>query len=184
MKEKDEQRKQQRRLALAKLLIPICLFCAVWLIIALCGPETFGNFVIVFATYTTAPVHNVSFAVSNGLSSGINPIALLAFLVFGDAVFALFFVWNFDYAKEIVVIRDVVEKAEKALKKHRWLVGLEFLGITIFVMIPILPSAPMGAILGRLMGIKPLLTFLAVILGSFTRFAIFAILYMYLFSML
>jgi len=62
---------------------------------------------------------------------------------------------------------------------------LGFAGLFVFVMFPLIPSGAVWAsILGRLMGIKPLLTFLAVILGSFTRFAIFAILYMYLFSML
>ena len=183
MNETDEQKKQQRRLALAKLLIPICLFCALWLILALCGPETFAKFVTVFSVYTFSPVANALVVIPTGLGLGIHPVALIAFLVSDDAVVSLFLVWNFDYALKIPGIGKVVEKAvkggEKALKKHKWLERLGFAGLFAFVMFPLIPSGAVWAsIIGRLMGMKPLLTFIVVVLGSFTRFAIEILIFM------
>jgi uncharacterized membrane protein len=180
---REDEKMRRDKIALAKLLLPFCLFSAAWLILFLMGPEIFTKFVTVWGIYTFSPAANALIVIPAGLGLGIHPVALLTFLVVDDAVFSLFFIWNFDYAQKLPAIGKYVEKAmrggEEKLKKYKWLEGLGFIGLFAFVMFPLLPSGAIwGSILGRLMGMKSLMTFFAVVFGSFTRFAIEILIFM------
>ena len=59
------------------------------------------------------------------------------------------------------------EKGKNAEDKYGWIKPLRFVGIVLFVMIPFQGSGGMvGSIVGRLIGMKPLSTFLAITIGA------------------
>ena len=62
------------------------------------------------------------------------------------------------------------KSGEKAIKKHKWVQRIGFIGLTIFVIIPLqYTGSIVGAIVGRLLGMPPLTTMLAVVVGCFIR---------------
>jgi len=101
----------------------------------------------------------------------INPIIMALSIAFIDIVVALFLVWNYDLAKKIPIIGDFMKKVEEKGKnveeKYGWIKPLRFIGIVLFVMVPFQGSGGMvGSIVGRLIGMKPRNTFIAILLGA------------------
>ena len=101
----------------------------------------------------------------------INPIIMALSIAFIDIVVALFLVWNYDLAKKIPIIGDFMKKVEEKGKnveeKYGWIKPLRFIGIVLFVMVPFQGSGGMvGSIVGRLIGMKPRNTFIAISLGA------------------
>ncbi len=120
------------------------------------------------------PIGGAVAVIPAGLGLGIPPAGLVAFILFTDANLALFLVWNFDYAKKIPGLGKVVERAEengeKAIKKYKWAKRFGFLGLVLFVMFPLqYTGSAIGAVAGRLIGMTPLMTWLAVVAGCFLR---------------
>ena len=104
---------------------------------------------------------------------GINPVVMAFSIAFIDIVVALFLVWNYDFAKKIPLIGSFMEKVEdigrNSSSKYGWIKPLRFIGIVLFVMVPFQGSGGVvGSILGRLIGMNPLNTFLAITIGSIT----------------
>jgi len=61
----------------------------------------------------------------------------------------------------------VEEKGKNVEEKYGWIKPLRFIGIMLFVMIPFQGSGGLvGSIVGRLIGMKPLNTFLAISFGA------------------
>ncbi len=107
-------------------------------------------------------------------------MGIVTFIVFSDAVLAMFLVWNFDHAKKIPGLGKLVCKVEedgnKALRKYKWAKRLGFLGLVLLVMFPLQwTGSAVGSIVGRLIGMPPLTTWLAVVLGTFIRTTIFTL---------
>jgi len=103
----------------------------------------------------------------------IDPLAIALAVAFIDIVVALFLVWNYDLAKNIPLIGKFMIKAEKLGKgssdKYRWFKSLRFIGIVLFVMVPFQGSGGLvGSIVGRLFGMKPWNTFIAISIGAIT----------------
>jgi len=174
---------QMNKVALAKLLIPFALAGATVLFFLLFLPEEFGKYVAVFSVYSFAPLIGMIAVIPTGFGLGIPPEALIAFIVYTDSVLALFLVWNFDYAKKIPglgkLVKSVGEKGEEALRKYKWLKRFEFIGLVAFVIFPLQwTGAGVGSIVGRLIGMAPFMTWLAVILGTFIRSAILTLIYL------
>ncbi len=101
----------------------------------------------------------------------IDPLIMAIAIAFVDIVVALFLVWNYDLAKKIPLIGDFMGKVEKIGKssseKYSWIKPLRFFGIILFVMVPFQGSGGLvGSILGRLIGMKPRNTFLAITIGT------------------
>jgi len=101
----------------------------------------------------------------------INPMSMALAVAFIDIVVALFLVWNYDLAKKIPVIGKFIIKVEErgknAEEKYGWVKPLRFIGIILFVMIPFQGSGGLvGSIVGRLIGMKPLNTFIAISIGA------------------
>jgi uncharacterized membrane protein YdjX (TVP38/TMEM64 family) len=80
-------------------------------------------------------------------------------------------VWNYDYAKGIPLIGRFMSKVERIGKtssnKYAWVEPLRFIGIVLFVMIPFQGSGGLvGSIVGRLIGMNPWHTVLAITAGA------------------
>jgi uncharacterized membrane protein len=92
-------------------------------------------------------------------------------IAFVDIVVALFLMWNYDFAKKIPLVGRFMEKVEiigkNSSNKYTWIKPLRFIGIILFVMVPFQGSGGLvGSIVGRLIGMKPLITFLAISIGA------------------
>jgi uncharacterized membrane protein len=101
----------------------------------------------------------------------IHPILMALSIAFVDMVVALFLVWNYDFAKKIPLLGQFIQKIEDRGKlseeKYGWVKPLRFIGIMLFVMVPFQGSGGLvGSIVGRLIGMKPWVTFLAISLGA------------------
>jgi uncharacterized membrane protein len=112
----------------------------------------------------------------------IDPAIMAISIAFIDIIVSLFIVWNYDLAKKIPVFGRFMIKVEnlgrKAVKESRWIKPLRFFGIMLFVMIPFQGTGGVvGSIAGRLIGMKPLETWLAVSAGAITGCAILSYLY-------
>lgn len=185
---------QMNKLVIAKLVIPFCLAGAAvvffWLFTR---PEVYARYATVATTYFFMPLFGTEAAVFAGLhpnfGSPLSPAAIIAFMVFIDSVLSLFLVWNLDYAKKIPYLGKLVEwsetKGEKALMKYKWAGRLGFIGLTAFVMIPFqYTGATVGSIVGRILGMTSLMTWLAVVLGSFLRSTLITLVYIGVLSFL
>ncbi len=174
VKDKVEKVRQMRKIAAAKLILPFCLAGVVVLLLWFAGPEVYTKYATVFSIYSFMPIGGAVAAIPAGLGLGIPPAGLIAFILFTDANLALFLVWNFDYAKKIPGLGKVVERAEengeKAIKKYKWAKRFGFVGLVLFVMFPLqYTGSAIGAVAGRLIGMTPLMTWLAVVAGCFLR---------------
>ncbi len=108
-----------------------------------------------------------------GISQGIHPVLMALSIAFIDIVVALFLVWNYDLAKEIPLVGSFMKKVEEKGRgvedKYGWIKPLRFIGIVLFVIIPFQGSGGMvGSIVGRLIGMTPRNTFLAICIGAVT----------------
>lgn len=174
LKEKVNAMMQTNMIALVKLLLPFGIAGAVVAFLWLFLPEDFGKYVTVFGVYSFMPLIGTITVVPTGLGLGIPPIPLIAFIIFTDAILALFLVWNFDYAKKIPgfgkLVERVGESGEKALQKYKWAKRFGFIGVVLLVIFPLQwTGAGVGSIVGRLIGMPSLLTWVAVIIGTFIR---------------
>lgn len=101
----------------------------------------------------------------------IHPVLMALSIAYVDMVVALFLVWNYDSAKKIPLVGKFIMKIEQRGKlseeKYGWVKPLRFIGIMLFVMVPFQGSGGLvGSIVGRLIGMKPWITFLAITLGA------------------
>jgi uncharacterized membrane protein len=101
----------------------------------------------------------------------IHPVLMALSIAYVDLVVALFLVWNYDFAKKIPLVGNFIMKIEQRGKlseeKYGWIKPLRFIGIMLFVMVPFQGSGGLvGSIVGRLIGMKPRNTFLAIALGA------------------
>jgi uncharacterized membrane protein len=172
-----ERERWEKGKALVKLLIPFGILGAVVLLFwFFVEPEMYQNYATVLGGYSLVPFSWV--AIAGGLGLGIPPLNLIFFIIFADAVSSLFLVWNLDYAKRIPCIGKLIERAEengeKAIRKYKWVKRRRFIGLILFVMIPISWTGPaVGSIIGLIIGMTPLLTWLAVVIGSSLRSVLF-----------
>lgn len=85
----------------------------------------------------------------------------------------MFLVWNFDYTKKLPVVGKYVEqlgeKGKETLEKHKWAKRLGFMGVVILILFPLAAGSGIGSVVGRLVGLSPLLTWIAVVLGTFLQ---------------
>ncbi|PXF50435.1 MAG: hypothetical protein C4B55_06275 [Candidatus Methanophagaceae archaeon] len=173
-KSEVEKIRQMKKEALAKLVIPFCLAGVVVVFFWFAGPEIYTKYAKVFSIYSFVPFGGPVAAIPAGLSLGASPLGLIAFIAFTDADIALFLVWNFDYAAKIPglgkLVRRAEESGEKAIKKYKWAKRFGFVGLVLLVTFPLQwTGSAVGAIVGRLVGMAPLTTWLAVLVGTLIR---------------
>lgn len=109
----------------------------------------------------------------------INPFIMGIAIAFVDIMVGLFLLWNYDLAKKIPLIGKAMTKVENIGKgssdKYAWIRPFKFIGIVLFIMIPFQGSGGFfGTMVGRLIGMKPLNVWYAIIIGSVTSCLLFA----------
>jgi len=117
--------------------------------------------------------------IPTGVALDIDPLIMALSIAFVDIVVALFLLWNYDLAKKIPFVGKFMIKVENIGKtssdKYSWIKPLRFIGIVLFVIVPFQGSGGLvGSILGRLFGMKPFNTFLAISIGAITGCLIIA----------
>lgn len=106
-----------------------------------------------------------------GIALGIPWWYMALSIVMIDVETGLFMALNFDLAYRIPylgpLLSDLTKKTEKVIARHPWIAGLWFFAIVLMVMVPVLGSGGIrGSIAGKLLGMKTLLVFLAILAGS------------------
>ena len=109
--------------------------------------------------------------IPTGVVAGIDPLVMALSIAFVDIIVALFLLWNYDLVKKLPLIGKFIDKVEiigrRSSDKYSWIKPLRLIGIILFVMVPFQGSGGLvGSILGRLFGMKPLNTFLAITTGA------------------
>lgn len=106
-----------------------------------------------------------------GIALGIPWWYMALAIVAVDMIAALFMALNFDLLYRVPwlgpLLSDLTKKTRQLLISHRWLASLWFFAVVLMVMVPVLGSGGVrGSIAGRLLGLSPLLTILAIGAGS------------------
>lgn len=180
--------KSDLSITLAKFFIPFLVaFTGIFILYLATDKTSFGKLFLLMMIYFVPPLGKETI-IPIGVGGGklpipltdkiatipaIDPMLMAISIAFVDIVVALFLVWNYDLAKKIPLIGNFMEKVEKIGKssseKYAWVKPLRFFGIILFVMVPFQGSGGLvGSILGRLIGMKPRNTFLAISIGTIT----------------
>jgi uncharacterized membrane protein len=152
-------------------LFPILLGFSIILFVGIIlGNETQIKYWSLITGYFFPPLGKET-VIPAGIAIGFNPILMSLSIAFVDIVVALFLVWNYDLAKKIPFVEKFITKIENSGKniedKYGWIKPLRFIGIILFVMVPFQGSGGLvGSIVGRLIGMKPWNTFLAISIGA------------------
>lgn len=106
-----------------------------------------------------------------GIALGIPWWYMALAIVAVDMIAAIFMALNFDLLYRVPwlgpLLSDLTKKTRQLLISHRWLASLWFFAVVLMVMVPVLGSGGVrGSIAGRLLGLSPLLTILAIGAGS------------------
>ena len=175
-------------ITLAKFFLPFAIAAFVILILyLLIEPESSGKLFLLMFAYFFPPLGKetiIPIGVSGGeltipiinnhiVVPSIDPLIMALTIAFVDIIVALFLLWNYDLAKKIPLVGRFISKVENIGKsssdKYNWIKPLRFIGIILFVMVPFQGSGGLvGSIVGRLIGMKPLNTFLAICIGAIT----------------
>lgn len=107
-----------------------------------------------------------------GIALGIPWWYMAAAVAMIDIDTGLFMALNFDLAYRIPVLGPILsgitEKTQQFLTDNRWLGSLWFFAIVLMVMVPVLGSGGIrGSIAGKLLGMKTIPVFLAILCGAF-----------------
>jgi len=106
-----------------------------------------------------------------GIALGIPWWYMALSIVMIDVETGLFMALNFDLAYRIPylgpVLLNLTKNTEEVIARHQWIAGLWFFAIVLMVMVPVLGSGGIrGSIAGKLLGMKTLLVFLAILAGA------------------
>jgi len=166
-----KETKRETIIRLGKIIIPFIIGIGVVLTIGfLLGEALRLKFWSLISGYFFPPLGKETI-IPAGIIAGIDPLIMAVSIAFVDIIIALFLLWNYDLAKKIPIIGKFIIKVEKigekSSEKYAWIKPLRFVGIILFVMVPFQGSGGfMATIVGRLIGMKPLNTFLAISAGA------------------
>jgi uncharacterized membrane protein len=164
-------KKLKKIIIISKFFIPIILCISIYGFIGMIFEENLRlKYWSLISAYFFPPLGKES-VIPAGVAFGFNPLAMALSIAFIDIFVALFLLWNYDLAKKIPLVGKFIEKIENIGKnssnKYAWVKPLRFIGIILFVIIPFQGSGGVvGSIIGRLFGMKPLNTFLAISIGA------------------
>lgn len=158
-----------------KLAIPVAIAVTAAVIIGGFGQTTTMKYGALTAFYFS-PL-GMEIGVPFAVSIGVPLLNAVLFEIFLDMICAMWLVWNLNWARLIPGVGKLIKRSEdwgaRQTEKHPYLKELEFIGLIIFVVVPLWGSgAIMGSIIGNLIGMKPLPTWCAVILGTTIRLTI------------
>lgn len=132
----------------------------------------------IMATYLFTPIGR--FIVLSGPAIGLTFWEIMIAIMVVDMLCSLFVVWNFDLILGIPwlgeKLRGAVQTVHDFLFRWKWLKGLAFLGVIIFVAVPISgTNAIIGTVLGRIIGMGKTATYISVGIGAFIGASIIAL---------
>lgn len=159
-----------------KFVLPFILAGTISFFIYLLGPDTYIKLLKLLGVYMFTPIGSgIGVPFSYGI--GIDPVLALIFMLTVDALSSLFIIWNFDYLKIAPFIGGIAKKTEesaiKIREKYPWIKRLEFIGVAIFVFLPIYGTGVIvGSIIGELMEMGHFKTWIAVMLGAAIRLGV------------
>jgi len=98
-----------------------------------------------------------------------------------DVCYCLFLIWNYDWIKSVKYLGPKLttaeEKGKERVARSKWFSKAAFIATTMFVLVPFKGAGGIGgAILGRIMGLKPYKVLLAVLVGSMVESLTYAFL--------
>jgi len=178
--------KSEFLIELAKFFLPFVIAgLGILVLYVFVDRATFGKLFLLMFAYFIPPLGKES-VIPIGVSGGeltipivnqhiivpaVNPLVMAFAIAFVDIMVALFLLWNYDLAKKIPFVGNFMIKVEgmgkNIEKKYGWIKPLRFIEVMLFVMVPFQGSGGLvGSIVGRLIGMKPLNTFIAISLGA------------------
>ncbi|PKG31671.1 small multi-drug export protein [Methanoregula sp.] len=153
------------------LLFPVAVTVAFVIVLFLTLPqELFFPLAGLIVAYLLPPAGKET-VIPVGIALGIPWWYMALAIVAVDMIAALFMALNFDLLYRVPwlgpLLSDLTKKTRQLLFSHRWLASLWFFAVVLMVMVPVLGSGGVrGSIAGRLLGLSPLLTILAIGAGS------------------
>lgn len=157
---------------MARLVGPFMLVTTFLAGVYLFAPQMWERILGLIAFYLTP--FGAEAGVPVGLHMGIPPALLVTLIVLVDLQFALLFLLNGDYAKRLPRIGLWLAKTEAKARafyaKHAIMSKAGFVGLAVFVMVPLAGTGSMSAtVIGKMMGFSPFKALLAIALGSVAR---------------
>ncbi|MCK4637140.1 MAG: small multi-drug export protein [Methanomicrobia archaeon] len=155
----------------AKFFIPMIMFFIYFLIIYRLTKIN-SEIAPLMLAYSLPPLGKES-VIPAGIALGMTPVTMFLLVFYIDMTFALLIIWNYDLIHKLPLFGEILKKIESSgirlWNNHTWLDRLAFIGLVIFVFIPFHGTGTTtSAIIGRLIGMKPLKTFFAIMTGSIT----------------
>lgn len=171
--------KESLKLILIKFFLPIILSFVAAFIIYQTGPELYTKLLYLLGFYLFTPL-GISVGIPFGVGLEINILIIVAFMLLVDCLCSMFIIWNLNYIKILPffgkIVKKIEEKTALMLKKNGRIEKLEFLGVLLFVIIPLYWSgAIIGSFVGKILSMKPWKIWVAVIIGSLIRLTIIAL---------
>jgi uncharacterized membrane protein len=123
-----------------------------------------------FVIYLVPPLGKES-VIPGAIGLGYPPWIICCGVILMDILSCAFISLNFDLLEKVPFVRDLIHKfmnnADKIRKRNPWVEKLSYLGLLIFMYIPLQGSgASTTTILGKLLGVKTWMTFSIVMIGS------------------
>jgi uncharacterized membrane protein len=174
--------------ALLQFFLPWALMGIGLTLLATLGPDVYVRALSILGLYVFTPLGK-SLGVTIGIDfftaggAGIAGLgwgaweamaAVILLILFADACISMFIVWNMDHARGIPVIGWALRAAETAargaLARSARLRKMAFAGLLLFTIVPLYGTGPIVTpVMGRMMGLTSVATWIAVVLGSAIR---------------
>ena len=165
---------EKKYLIIAKFFIPICLGILFIFLVYLIGKEGYlggrGDYWTLYGMMFAGTVGG-RLSLSMGIAAGFNPFFVIGIGTVGDGISALWILWNWDLiygiprigrSTELVKIRE-----EEFFKEHSRIERGSFLGLVAFIMSPIQIGGIYASVLSKLVGMRTIPAFFAILIGSF-----------------
>ena len=156
--------------ALALLIPVLVVIVHVGIMAATLTQAQFFTMLGLMAAYLLPPAGKET-VIPIGIALGIPWWYMALSVVMIDVETGLFMVLNFDLAYRIPLagplLSDLTRKTGRFIADHQWLAGLWFFAIVLMVMVPVFGSGGVrGSVAGKLLGMRTLLVFLAILAGA------------------
>ncbi|MDD1691412.1 MAG: small multi-drug export protein [Methanoregula sp.] len=156
--------------ALALLIPVLVVIVHVGIMAATLTQAQFFTMLGLMAAYLLPPAGKET-VIPIGIALGIPWWYMALSVVMIDVETGLFMALNFDLAYRIPLfgplLSDLTRKTGQFIADHQWLAGLWFFAIVLMVMVPVLGSGGIrGSVAGKLLGMRTLLVFLAILAGA------------------
>jgi Putative small multi-drug export protein. len=161
-------------LIVAKFLIPICLGVVFIFLVYLIGKGGYlggrGDYWTLYGMMFAGTVGG-RLSLSIGIAAGFNPLFIIGIGTVGDGIAALWVLWNWDLIYRVPKIGKTIElvkiREEEFFKSHRKIERGSFLGLVTFLMSPFQIGGVYASVLSKIIGMRTIPSFFAILLGSF-----------------